>query len=199
MSISIKSWRTGHEIYSGDFNSIKECLEHGISEGVDFSYAELNYAELNYAKLNDAELNYAKLNYAKLNDAKLNDAKLNGAELNYAELNYAKLNDAKLNDAKLNYAELNYAKLNYAKLNGAKLNGAKLNYATGSNKRVSCMQFGVYSLVAYDNICHGGCTTKTLDTWLNYEGDGLSKEDLNYLNNVTKPFIKIFLNNKTEN
>ena len=69
--IEIKKWTDGSVIYSGEFESIKECLEDGVSKGVSFNYAELNDAELNYAKLNYAKLDRAELNYAKLNRAKL--------------------------------------------------------------------------------------------------------------------------------
>ena len=91
MTIQIKRWDNGEVIHEGEFESIKACLEDGVSKGVSFSGAELNYAELNGAKLNGAELN---------------GAELNGAELNYAELNYAELNGAELNGAELNGAEL---------------------------------------------------------------------------------------------
>ena len=60
--IEIKRWDTGKVIYSGEFNSVKACLEAGVKKGVSFYCAELNDA-----RLNDAELNYAKLNDAELN------------------------------------------------------------------------------------------------------------------------------------
>lgn len=65
--IDIKRWDTGAVIYSGDFCSIKECLEDGVKKSICFDYADLNGAKLNKAKLNKAELNYAELNYAELN------------------------------------------------------------------------------------------------------------------------------------
>jgi hypothetical protein len=54
--IEIKRWDNGKVIYSGDFADIKECLEDGVKNGINFFRAELNYAELNNAKLNNAEL-----------------------------------------------------------------------------------------------------------------------------------------------
>ena len=87
--VEIVKWTDASVIHSGDFHSIKECLEDGVNKGISFNHAKLNYARLNYAELNYAKLNHAKLNGAELNYAKLNHAKLNGAELNNAELNCA--------------------------------------------------------------------------------------------------------------
>ena len=84
--IEIKRWDNEEVIHSGDFADLKECLEDGLKQGVNFYRAKLNDAKLNDAELNGAELNGAELNGAELNDAKLNDAELNGAELNGAEL-----------------------------------------------------------------------------------------------------------------
>ena len=83
--IEIRRWDNNEVIHSGDFADIKECLEDGVSKGINFFRAKLSWAKLNGAELNDAELNGAKLNGAKLSWAKLNDAELNGAELNDAE------------------------------------------------------------------------------------------------------------------
>jgi len=142
--IEIKRWDTGEVIFSGDYKSIKDALEDGISKGISFNYAKLNYAELNYAELNNAELNNAELNNAELNNAKLNDAVLNNAKLNDAELKYAKLNNAKLNDAELNNAKLNDAELNNAKLNGAELNGANSNRPTYYNVKSDIVECGCF-------------------------------------------------------
>ena len=188
--IEIKRWDTGAVIHSGEFSNLKECLEDGVSKGVNFYRAELNYAKLNYAKLNCAELNYAKLNcaelnraelnYAKLNDAELNDAELNYAKLNYAELNRAELNDAELNDAKLNYAKLNRAELNYAELNDAELNDAELNYAKLNcaelnraelndaelpNMSVSICAGEDYYLFLSPDVVQAGCQSHSPDKW----------------------------------
>ena len=157
--IEIKRRDNGEVIHSGDFDTIKECLEDGVLKGISFFRADLNDAELNGAKLNGA---------------KLNDAELNGAELNYAELNGAKLNGAKLN--------------------GAKLNDASFKYITGNTHGVYCLQHGDYKLAIIGDICFGGCTKRTLQEWLDYSGDNESESDRKYLENVTKPFIKMVIN-----
>ena len=133
--IEIKKWTDGSVIYSGEFESIKECLEDGVSKGVSFNYAELN----------DAELNYAKLNCAKLNCA----------ELNYAKLNYAKLDRAELNYAKLNYAKLDRAELNYAKLNRAKLPKMSFCICAGQD----------YYLFISPMVVQAGCQSYSPDDW----------------------------------
>ena len=62
--------------------------------------------------------------------------------------------------------------------------------ATGNTH---CLQHGKYKLVVNKVGCHGGCTTMTCDEWLAYYGAGLSDYDKNYLETVTKPFIRMVL------
>ena len=76
-------------------------------------------------------------------------------------------------------------------LDYAKLNDAELNNATGNTDRTHCYQHGKYKLVIVDNVCHGGCTTMTCDEWLACNGAGLDEYDWNYLETITKPFIRM--------
>ena len=62
MLIEIKSWLTGTVLHSGDFSSLKDCVEDAVQKKISLYYAKLNFAELNSAKLNGAKLNYAELN-----------------------------------------------------------------------------------------------------------------------------------------
>jgi uncharacterized protein YjbI with pentapeptide repeats len=163
MKIEIESWLTKKVIWSHECegNTIKLTVEAAVKAGVSLNYANLNYANLNYANLNYAELNYAELNYAKLNYANLNDAQLKSAQLNSAQLNSAELNNAELNNC------------------------------TGNTEQTHCLQHGKYKLVIVGDICHGGCTTMTCAEWLAYDGKNLDDYDKNYLETVTKPFIRM--------
>jgi hypothetical protein len=96
--IEIRRWDNDEIIYSGEYETIKECLESGVRKGVSFRFAKLNGAKLNGAQLNGAKLNGAKLNGAQLNGAELNGAKLNDAQLNRAQLNRAQLNRAQFSE-----------------------------------------------------------------------------------------------------
>ena len=175
--IEIKRWDTGEVIYSGKYESIKDCLESGVSKGISFFRAKLNDAKLNGAKLNGAKLNGAKLNGAKLNGAKLNYAELNGAKLNGAKLNYAELNYAKLNDAELNDAELNYAKLNYAELNDAELNYAKLNDAELPELSVYMPAGEDYRLFISPAVVQAGCKAFSPESWRNFTKEEIAGMD----------------------
>jgi hypothetical protein len=42
-------------------------------------------------------------------------------------------------------------------------------------------------------ICWGGCTKMTCAEWLAYDGAGLGDYDKNYLETVTKPFIRMVM------
>jgi uncharacterized protein YjbI with pentapeptide repeats len=115
----IKCWNNGKIIHSGDFESIKDCLENGVKKGISFAYADLTYADLTYADLTRADLTYADLTYADLTRA----------DLTYADLTNVILIEADLTGANLNGARLTYAGLNGANLNGARLNGARLDFS----------------------------------------------------------------------
>ena len=78
-----------------------------------------------------------------------------------------------------------------ADLSGADLSYANLRYTHGGNHRVSHLQVYPYKLVVVDDICFGGCTKKTLEEWLSYDGDELGESYKAYLETVTKPFIRI--------
>lgn len=112
--IQIKRWSDGKVIFTGEYDTVRDCLEAGVLAGIDFSCAKLNGANLNGANLNGAKLNVANLNHADLNGANLHGAKLCGAKLNRAKLNGANLNGAELNGAKLNGANLYGAKLDFS-------------------------------------------------------------------------------------
>ena len=83
MAYQIKRWDNGKVIHEHG-KTVKECLEHGIKNGVIFNHASLNGASLNRASLNDALLNHASLYGASLYHASLKGALLNRASLNDA-------------------------------------------------------------------------------------------------------------------
>ena len=49
MNIEIKKRGDGAVIFSGDFESIKECVEAAVEKGVSLSYADLSSADLRSA------------------------------------------------------------------------------------------------------------------------------------------------------
>ena len=179
--IEIKRWDNGEIIHKGDFTSIKECLEHGVREEVSFHHADLSNADLSNAKLDCAELEGADLKNANLNSAELNDA-----ELNYVDLSNADLSNA----------ELRNTKLHNTKFNNANLKNVKLNNAVGNSTHVQCFQFADYKIVIHGDTCHYDCITKSLQEWLNYEGDELNSRRKKYLNDFTKPLIRMVINSR---
>ena len=97
MNISIKKIN-GEVIFSGDFDSIKDCVLAALREGKNLSYADLSYADLSYA-----DLRSANLSYADLSSANLRYADLRSADLSYANLSYANLSSANLRYAKSDF------------------------------------------------------------------------------------------------
>ena len=124
--------------------------------------------------------------------ANLNGASLDGASLDGASLVRANLNGASLDGASLVRANLNGASLDGANLNGANLDGAKLSGVIGGNTRIQSIQVDPYRIVIIDkSIVWGGCTKKTVQEWLEYDGSDRGDEDRKYLETVTKPFIRM--------
>uniref|UniRef100_A0A6M3JAG2 Pentapeptide repeat-containing protein n=2 Tax=viral metagenome TaxID=1070528 RepID=A0A6M3JAG2_9ZZZZ len=108
MKVEIKNRFTGSIIISGDYDSIKDCLEK--NRGADLRDANLRGADLRDANLRGADLGYADLGGANLRGADLGradlrDAYLGGADLRDANLRGAYLGDANLRGAYLRGAE----------------------------------------------------------------------------------------------
>jgi len=113
MLIEIKRRFTGKVIVSGEYESLKECMEK--NRGADLRGADLRGAYLGGAYLEGADLE----------GAYLEGADLGGADLGGADLRGADLRGAYLGGAYLEGADLEGAYLEGAYLEGADLGGAK--------------------------------------------------------------------------
>jgi uncharacterized protein YjbI with pentapeptide repeats len=94
--------------------------------------------------------------------------------------------------ANLRGANLRGANLRGANLRGADLCGADLRGVVGSGHRVQSLQIYPYNIIVLDkSIAWAGCTKKSVDEWLNYDGAELSDSSKTYLETVTKPFLRM--------
>ncbi len=127
-------------------------------------------------------------------DADLIGANLSRADLQDADLIGANLSRADLRDANLGGADLSGANLSGANLRDANLISANLGGAVGGNTRVECLQIRPYRIVIVDkHIVWGGCTKKTAQEWLDYDGADIDDDEKKYLETITKPFIRMVL------
>jgi hypothetical protein len=104
MKVEIKHRTTGAIIVSGDYASVKDCLEKNRGADLRGAYlggADLGDAYLGGADLRGADLGGADLRGAYLRGAYLWDAYLGGADLRGADLRGAYLRGAYLWDADL--------------------------------------------------------------------------------------------------
>ena len=63
---------------------------------------------------------------------------------------------------------------------------------------MQCLQVAPYKIVVLDKeIVWGGCTKKTVQEWLDYDGSELSETERKYLNKITKPFIRMCIGVKS--
>ena len=149
------------------------------------------------ADLRGADLRGANLRGANLRGANLRGADLRGANLYGANLRDADLCGADLRGANLRGADLCGADLRGANLYGANLRGADLRGAVGSSgSRIRSLQLHPYSIVVLDEkVAWGGCTKKTVEEWLQYDGAERPESDRDYLNKIMKPFLLMGVQN----
>ena len=61
------------------------------------------------------------------------------------------------------------------------------------------MSHDLYTLVAAQGMLRAGCTKESYEWWLNYDGDLLDDHNKNYLETITKPFVRLAQSVLSEN
>ena len=97
MEIEIKNRYTSKIIVSGEYGSIRDCINKN-------SWANLRRADLRGADLCGANLRGANLRRADFSEADLRGADLSGANFSEADLSEADLRGADLREADLDYS-----------------------------------------------------------------------------------------------
>jgi len=156
---TIKSKYTKEVIHSGEFNSIRECLEDAIKCGADLYGANLYGANLRGANLRGADLRGADLHEANLHEANLRGADLRGADLRGADLHEANLYGADLYGANLYGADLYEANLYGADLCEAK--GVRV-FTAGRLNRL-CLTYVYEGIQRYQLGCFNGTLEETCE------------------------------------
>ena len=96
MKFEIKHRYTNSILFSGEFSSLRLCVEVAVSSRANLSRADLSGANLYGADLSGANLSGANLYGANLYGANLYGANLSGANLSGADLSRANLYGADL-------------------------------------------------------------------------------------------------------
>src|SRR4030042_1485504 len=81
MLIEIRRWTDGVEIFSGDYESVRQCVSDAVEKKRDLRSADLSFADLRSANLRSADLSSADLRSADLGFAYLSSANLRSADL----------------------------------------------------------------------------------------------------------------------
>jgi hypothetical protein len=139
--------------------------------------ANLWTANLSGASLSRANLRGADLSDANLSGADLSDASLSGANLSGADLSGADLSDANLSGASLSRANLRGADLSDANLSGASLSGASLRSTIGNQGQIITIQTDVWQIVYTSDVMQIGCQRHSINDWLVFSDDHISKMD----------------------
>ena len=113
MHIEIKNRWTSQIIISGDYKSIKECLEK--NRGSDLRYSDLSYSDLSYSNLSGSDLSCSDLRYSNLSYSDLSCSNLRYGNLSYGNLSYSDLRYSDLIGSNLSCSDLIGSK-NYREL-----------------------------------------------------------------------------------
>lgn len=127
--IEIRRLNNNEIIHSGDFKSMRECVEDAVRKDVSLWSANLQSVDLRSANLESANLQSANLRSANLQSADLRSANLQSTNLRSADLWSADLRSADLQLANLQLANLQSANLREANLRSAHLWSAHLRSA----------------------------------------------------------------------
>ena len=76
MKIEIKNRLTGQIIISGEYKSVRDCLEK--NRGSDLSYSDLSYSDLSGSDLRGSNLRGSNLSYSNLSYSDLRGSDLRG-------------------------------------------------------------------------------------------------------------------------
>ena len=99
--MEIKNRKTGEIIFSGEYSSMRECVEDAVRKKISLQWAYLQGVDLQDADLQDADLQWASLRWSGLQGSILQRSRLQGADLQGARLQRVDLQDADLQDAGL--------------------------------------------------------------------------------------------------
>ena len=120
---------------------------------------------------------------ADFRSANFSYANFSSADFSYADFSSADFSSANFRSADFSYANFSSADFSYANFSSVCGDGIAIKY----------LAYGNYKLIIQGNNGFFGCTKKTLDDWLEHKGEGLNSDDLFYLENITKPFVRMVI------
>lgn len=95
-SFTIHARLTRAPLFTGDYASLRHCVEAAIAQNISLSGADLGHADLSSASLDGANLRNADLSYANLHGINLSESDLTGACLHACDLTSACLCESRL-------------------------------------------------------------------------------------------------------
>ncbi len=162
MEIEIKHMITNEIIISGEYESIKDCLQK--NRNIDLSYVDLSDANLCYVDLHCANLSYANLRGADLSCANLSYVNFCGANLSWVDFCFADLRYVNFCGA-----ELHGTNLSCASLLGAEYRGEKLN-----KEPVQLLGLKYFVMITKEQI-KIGCEEHRVGEWEKFEDSQIIK------------------------
>lgn len=115
-SMVLRSWNNDAILFSGQYDTIKACVEDAVAKGVQLDYLDLADADLAHANLDGATMNYARFKRCDLRDANLSEASIIKATFDDCDLSDACLIDSiaigtRFDQSKMSHIDVHYADL----------------------------------------------------------------------------------------
>ena len=149
----IKSRYIGIVLFSGEYESFKECVEDAVRKKTNLYGADLGWTGLEKAYLR-------------------------GANLKWANLEWANLYGANLKGAYLEEVNLGRANLYRAYLEGANLKNASLWNTTGNGKEIKNIKgLDTYKVAYTSEVLQIGCENHPIKDWWGFSDDEILKMD----------------------
>ena len=114
--VTLRKYTDNSIIFEGNYQSIKDCLEHAVDKEICLSHINLR----------NQNLSNANLDYCSMPNADLSGANLTGANLSEADISHAKLFNCSLYNTCFSYSNLKNSDFRGASFGATLINGANI-------------------------------------------------------------------------
>jgi len=150
MNIQIKKIN-GEVIFSGDFKSIKECVEAAVKQkvnlrgsnlrGSNLSGSDLRWSDLSWSNLSGSDLSWSDLRWSNLRWSNLRGSNLSGSDLRWSDLSWSNLRWSDLRWSNLRWSDLRWGNLRWSNLRWSDVAPARSDFLSEVLKLPNELEF----------------------------------------------------------
>lgn len=133
LNYNITNLKSGKTIFSGQYQSLNNCIEDAITKQIDLSYADFKYKNLSAGNFDSAHMPNADFTGANLSGANLSEANLKGSIFNQTDLY----------NTCFCYSDLSHCDFVNSNFGATDIGGANISYSIFSN--LSCLELDFMS------------------------------------------------------